>query len=388
MIERVAIAETDLALEDVLAAVTIRHGRGAADDPPLASTATLTLVNVTREVSSSFSVADALEVYLADDVPRFVGRITDAALTDAGLSIIAVSSLSWLSGRTIGLEDWPEEPWSDRVARAFLEAGYAVTWEGWIGTWADAGAATWAEPVENPPVTIEVGDADPLIAARPAEEVKLGAYLATLAESEPAAIANLPNGNVIVQALSARKTHEPVALDPLAVAYAPEWTMVDDVRNLITVEYDGGTVIAQDPASIARFGDVPRERKITTELALEADAITRAALALAREALPDWLIADAELLELEDALTIGDPVVLSELPSWAPQPSYVGLLEGWEDHVEKIEGVDGLAWNMRLTLSAPRLSGVGLQWAAIPAAEVWADAGAATWAEPETILTT
>lgn len=387
MIERVAIAGTDVDLLDVFAAVTIRHGRGSADDGPLASTASLSLIDVARELSASFRVADELRIELADGVPRFVGRITDASFSDGTLALLAVSSLSWLARRPIGLGDWPEEAWSSRVRRALLEAGALTTWAETDGTWADA-AGTWEEAEHG--YVLELGDFDPIVAARPADPTTLGQYLGELVATNAAAIAQLPDGAILVQELTARKGRTTVELDPDLVAANPEWTQVDEVTNRIELEWSGGEVVATDELSRVRFEE--RSDSISTELAVLEDAEDRAEREVARRAWPRWELSRAELLELDVGLDVGDPVSISELEAGAPASTYLGVLEGWEDHVEQgSETIDGervgvLEWRMVLSLSPPRYSGIGIAWEGLPASETWADAGAATWNEPELIL--
>lgn len=388
MIERVAIAGTDVPLLDVFASVTIRHGRGGPDDGPLASTASLSIIGATRELTSSFRVADELAIELAGDVPRFVGRITDAAFSDGTLALLAVSSLSWLSRRPVGLSDYPEEPWSDRVRRVFTDAGALVSWAETSGSWSSA-PGVWEE-ADAERYLLELGELDPVLAARPAEPTTLGQYLGELVETNAAAVAQLPNGAILVQELTARKGRTTVDLDPNLVAANPEWTQVDEVANRVAVEWAGGSEESSESASIARFEE--RARTISTELALAADADARAERDVQRGAFPRWELSRAELLELDAELAIGDPVSISGLEDGAPFSTYLGVLEGWEDHVDQgSETVDGervgvLEWRMILNLSPPRYSGIGVTWEAFPSSESWADAGATLWTEPELAL--
>lgn len=389
MIERVAIAGTDVDLADVFAAVTIRHGRGSADDGPLASTCSLSLVNVTRELASSFRVAEELLLELAGSVPRFVGRITDASFSDGTLALLAVSSLSWLARRPVGLTDYPEELWSDRVRRVLGEAGALSSWSSIAGTWADS-TETW-ETIETGSV-VELGDFDPVLAERPAEPTTLGTYLGELVATNAAAIAQLPDGAILVQELTARKGRTTVELDPDRIAANPEWTQVDEVTNAVTVEWSGGEELSTDPISIERFEERPDT--ITTELAVAGDASDRADREVARRANPRWELARAELLELDADLSIGDPLSVSELEAGAPFATYLGILEGWEDHVEQGHETDAISgervgvleWRTVLNLSPPRYSGIGITWEAMPTEETWDGAGDATWSEPELAL--
>ena len=361
MIERVAIDGTDLSLDDVFAAVTIRHGRGGVDDAPLGSTATLTLVGVDRALVEPFEVGATVELDVTGAVPRFRGRITDADLNtsdpdEAVLSILAVSTLARISGRKVGAGAWPSETWSDRVERAFTEAGELAS------------------------LVLQTGVQDPVLAARGAEETTLAEILGGLVQTNPAAIADLPDGTVLVQAVSSRQGADPIELDPLLVVYAPEWTQSDDVQNVVRVSWSGGEVEQTDSASIARFEE-RAPLTLETELSLVGDANARAIRELNRRSFPRWTIDRAELLELDVALGIGSPILVTDLPAAAPADSFLGLLEGWEDHVE------GDEWRMILSLSHQRLSGYGLAWEDVPASVSWADAGATTWADPDPLLT-
>lgn len=363
MIERVAIDGTDLDLAAVFAAVTIRHGRASLDDGPIGSTATLSLVDLERPFTSTFLVGVELEIDTTGAAARFRGRITDASLdpTDGTLAILAVSTLARISGRPVGAGAWPAESWSDRVERAFTEA--------------DALAE----------LVLEIGDDDPTLAARAAEEAKLADVLAELAETVPAAIADRPDGTVLVQAVTARKGVAPVELDPGLVALAPEWAQADDVRNVVRVEWDGGTVEQSDAASIAAY-DEREPLAITTTLANLADAEARALLELYRRSSPDWVVDRVELLELEPLLEIGAAVLVLEQPAAAPKPAVLGMLEGWTDRLEP-DGAGALAWTMDLALSPARLSGYGASWAVIDAGLTWDElAVGLSWNETEDLL--
>jgi hypothetical protein len=383
LIERVLLNGADLELEDVFAELTIRHGRGSVDDGPMASTATLRLVNLERELVAAFSAGDTLELLLAADVPRFRGRVTDAAVGEDGLSIVAVSSMSWLSRRIVGGSDWPAESWHARLVRVFQDAGILLAWAEIPGTWAEH-AGSWLDAGIAGRLTIEEDDAGPMLAARVSSTETLGGYLAgEFRESEPAVAANLPDGTVLVQQLAARAAKAELEPDPNLVAFPPEWTQTDEVENDLTLDYDTGTVYAQNADSIERFELRPNQ--ITTALVSSVNASELAALRVARRGFPRWNAQTIELLELEPALSIGTPVRLHELPAWAPASAYLGIVEGWEDHIAPAD--DGsLAWTMVLYLSDPRLSGgFGVLWFTVNPAETWSTAPPATWNAPETL---
>jgi hypothetical protein len=386
VIERVLLNGVDLDLDDVFAEVTIRHGRGSVDDGPMASTANLRLVHVTRELVSGFSAGDPLDVLLAGDVPRFRGRITDAKDAEDGLSIIAVSSMSWLSRRMVGGSDWPEESWRDRLLRVFEDAGILLTWAEVGDSWA-AGEGSWTAYGTAGRLTLDTHDAGPLIAARVSSTETLGGYLSgEFRDSEAAIAANLPDGTVLIQQLSARSSKAIHELDSDFVYFPPEWEQTDEVENSLVLEWDDGsgtgpTVSAENASSIARFEVRPNQ--VTTALANAIEAGTRASLRVTRRGFPRWNAAPIDVLRLEPAISIGTPVRLHDLPDWAPDSAYLGIVEGWEDHVAPDED-GGLAWTMRLALSDPQLSGgFGELW--FTTTDSWATAPPATWSNPSTL---
>ena len=391
MIGSVQLNGAELELGEVFAELTIRHGRGSVDDGPMASTATLTLLNPARELVSAFHAGDTLDIYLEGGAPRFRGRVTDATVTDdglkAGLTITAASSLSWLSRRTVGNSDWPLESWYSRLLRVLEDAGILLTWPEVGGSWAAAGG-DWVDYGTAGRATVDNLDDGPQIAARVSSGETFGGYLGgEFRESEPATVANLPDGTVLVQQLTVRSTKATVELEPALVLFPPAWDQADEVENSLTLEYDDGSgtpasVSAENLSSIARFEIRPNS--VSSALALEAEASERAGLRVNRRGFPRWNAASVDLLELEPAITIGTPVRLHELPSWAPDSAYIGIVEGWEDLIAP-DGHGGLSWVMRLALSDPVLSGgFGALW--YTTAKTWAQAPPATWANPSSLV--
>lgn len=389
MIDTVTIDGLELDVLDVVAAITIRHGRTSADDGPLASSASIRLINQLRADVVDFETEVELRI-LDGDVPRFVGTITDAALNEDGLSLTAVSSLARASEKSIGADDWPEESWSSRVRRVFAEAGFGNTWENMVGTWADQPVGeTWAVPFAFPHITIEVGDTDPILVARAADPTTVSAYLSTLLADVAAAIANLPDGSILVQALEARKDRLEVAIAADTIAAFPEWSKVSDVENVATVTYGDPELetTATDEASVERYDE--QAVTLSTDLRDEADASARAREHVYRYGVSDWLVESLEILDGADyaALTIGDPAAFDSLPEWAPYAERVGMVEGWTDAIDVHAATGELEWTITLALSSPRLSGVGQDWASIPAGEQWADVAAGvTWSRPDSVF--
>lgn len=248
-------------------------------------------------------------------------------------------------------------------------AGTATTWFYVDGVQLEKGALahdyvdTSTGPASNDPaptpedevVLRQVDPAfNPLVAARAAAETTIGALLGELTASVPAAVADTPDGRVLIQALGFRSTLPVHELDPDLVAFAPEWTQVDDVQNVIDFEWFAGTVHVEDAVSIEDFPDAA-PLTLQSNLYRVEDATARAADELALRALPAWTLGGVELLAFDPDIGIGTPIGLSELQPAAPVADVVGLVEGWQDHVRAVRGE--LAWNMTLYLSSAERSG-------------------------------
>jgi len=351
-ITRIAIGGTNVLLGSVLADCTIHHGRADTFEDAQASTAQITLLEVTRKQARTFTVGAQLDIYATpsggSEALRFTGRITDGGLADDALTAMAVGRYSTLSQYTVGAGDWPAETWSARVTRIFNEAGLS------------AYLALTAPPAAS----------DPQLAARVAASsggaVVLSDYLSQLAAMIGAAVADTPDGKILVQPIAARTLANMVTLDPAKVEYVPAWSMVLPGGNIVTVSYAGGSVTQTDNASVAIYG--PRPIKIETTMANAADATTRANERLARGAYSHWNMPGAPVLE-GMVLAIGQPVKLIGLPPASPYSPWTPILEGWTDHVTS-DGTE-LDWRMELALADPLLSGLTLPWNAVPIADKW-----------------
>jgi hypothetical protein len=341
-------------LDGVLASVTIRHGRVDVFDSPSPSTCQLTLLDRPFSVTHSFRIGGVLVVNAADGAgapkPRFTGKITDASLDDNDLTVIAVGMLSTLTQYTVGLVDYPSEAWSARITRVFAEAGLAASLV-----------------LQAPPAA-----ADPVLAARVAATAgpeTLDDMLGELADNVGAAIADTPDGRILVQAISARTLDSLYMIDPDVVAYVPAFVQVLPSANSVAVVWTGGTQTATDPASIARYGQRPTPPlTITTTITTAPAAAARAVERVARTANPHWNMPSAPVLVGLD-LAIGQAVEITELPPSAPYDPWTPIVEGWQDTIAS-DGVE-LDWTMELALSDPLASGLTLPWNAVPAADKW-----------------
>jgi len=116
-------------LSNVVASVTIRHGRDDPDGPIQASTANVQLEGISRDAYSDFEVGHVLTIYgrPAEFRYLFQGRLSDGSITDDGVSstpivsLIAAGILADLGSVNIGGHAWPAEPWRSRILRIATE---------------------------------------------------------------------------------------------------------------------------------------------------------------------------------------------------------------------------------------------------------------------------
>lgn len=346
----VELADVTVPLAGVLADVTIHHGRDDIAAEPTATTCQLTFRDVSSAFVGDFDVGQKLELYVRDGagpiVPRFTGAITDARLDDDELTVIAAGRLATFHRYPVGDVDWPEETWSARVTRVFTEAGIASLLE------------LHVDPLF-----------DPVLAARTAATAgptTLGDYLAFIAPTVGALVADRMNGGVLVQAIGSRSLADAVELDPADVAYVPAWTEELPLSNIVTVRYQadqGASVTVSDAASIALYGE--RAATIDTPIRDASAASYRASQALGRTAFPHWNMLAAPILRGLD-LELGAPVVVSSLPATAPYDPWTPIVEGWSETIVAGDVDAPGTWTMELALSDPLLSGVALPWIAVP----------------------
>jgi hypothetical protein len=356
----VRLAGVELELADVLADVTIRHGRTEAGGEPQASSASLALWPVDGAFTRAFRVGVELElvgVSPAGAWPLFRGVVSDAVLDDPTLSIVAAGVLASANRVELPIADWPEEPWSARAARLFAATPFA----GLVEPDPDF------DPVLAPPTNLNTGT------------ILFATYATSLAASVGAAIVDTPDGRLRAQALGSRRGATVHELDPAIVAWAPKWLQPLDVVNVIELQYgpDDATasIVDHDQASIDLYGR--RATSIqTTRIKSAGDAATRCRTALDRAAYPRWSMRDVVLLEPIANLAIGDRVLLTELPASAPSSDWAPLVEGW---THTISGPD---WTLSLSLSDPTSSGLALPWQDVPAG-AWQDVPPLQWLEAD-----
>ena len=331
--------------------ITIRQGREAVHSGGTASTLSLRLIGYERRYMQGFEVGLPIDVW-ADDAQRcFQGTITDAELEHdrwdqpSSLSLIAVGALAELGGRTTELQPWPDAPWFYQVNWVLDLAGIPEARRVIIAPVPDY----WCHRRSDLDAPLEPEDS-------------LGA-LDGYAAAVGAAVYDLPDGRIVVQALGSRFQMPVIEPDPADVEFAPGWRQALEVVNRVAAEWGTanaahGRITLEDAGSRFRYGlrDVG---VITDLLATEADARRRVLEFLERNAFPRWTLPGVTLLN-RYPLQVGARLVLQNLPSSAPLPSWSPVVEGWEDVITP----DG--WTQVVTLSDPVLSGVALAWAGLP----------------------
>jgi hypothetical protein len=348
LITRVGVAGRDLDLDGVTAAATIRFGRVDPSDGPTASTITLDLIDLAD--AHPIACGDLLEVDVMAGVPRFRGWVTDLAESwdpSGHVTLTAAGNLARIYRRHIGAAaDWPEESWSARVARVFAEADWTA-------------------------YTVQAAPENPRVAARLASESTLGYELENLAATQGAAVVDLPDGSVLVQAVGARQALADAALSipPELVLWAPGWSQSLDVVNVVDVAYgvteDSHTVSARNADSITRYGE--RSSGVSSTFATEAAAAEFGAAMVNRRGYPHWLLPAVQVLGMVTPL-IGGLVLLHDLPAGGPVVgTWQPVCEGWTDVLE------GTAWTSTVQLSDPIRSGMGLSWRSVPPDVLWQD---------------
>lgn len=349
-VESIRVDGVELGLEQWLARMRVRSGRGTVHDEPTASTCDLVLLDPPRELTRTLTVGQSLDVDANDGlrtVARFRGRITDLELVDPQLTVTAAGLLAELNRMTVSTTGWTREPWSATVARLFEACGltpadYRVT------------ADTAFDPDLEPP---------------PEADIAVTGYLAELALTIGAAVYDEPDGTIVADAIGARD--DPgrlsiVGLSPSTVRYSPVWRQELDIVNRVQVYYGPArdtSVTVSDPLSIDEFG--LRRLELPTTLFRHEDAERRAADLLDRRSWPRWQIQPIDLTGVAFGARIGWRVAVSELPSTAPYATWAPVVEGM------VDVIDGPDYHQELAVSDPLSSGFSAKWQEAGATTTW-----------------
>lgn len=382
-ITEIAVNGSPIHLTDVEYSVQVAHGRSDIKSAPEASTASVILRGST---GTAVDVGDDITIE-AYNTRRFTGTITDLAMSHLGTTpptpVVAVQAIGYLAK---------------------------------LGTLTTDGAAFTAQNVRqrvatvmNPTNLTYFNGADPNLDlaanADPGIQPTLS-YLQTLAEWSGGTYFDDPTGRIVFEDYgdrgvaanpgiwnnqtgtwsantSAWNTYPASNAAPQlpagAVAWSPQWAKnLQTIVNDIEVEYDGGNIYqADDSSSITEFGR--RAYKLTTELALAADATDRANQILTAQAQPLWNLGQITVLvdelntgQRDDLLALmnGARVIINGLPAGSPYTQFQGIVEGWSETY--IPGQHLLT----LSLSDPRASYQVATWGEVDAALEWGQVNA------------
>ena len=382
---QVAVNGTPLSLSNVEFEVVLDHGRNDIQQQPQPSSCQITVRTTT---TLPIIISDSLTVD-AYSQRRFTGTVTDIQLSHdysptgstARMTITAMGSLSRIGLSRVGELGFPEETLEDRVTNILDETGYLYT-------------------ANVQPYMVLLPEA----AGQPRSAMD---YLTELCTATGATMCDLPDGNILFESYVRRgvgynpatfaqvtdawsavpyiwsDVYEadsaapiPVQLPNGGVVWEPIWSNnVQTVINEISVTYGDPqlTYSNSDTASITRHG--LRGTEITTKLADATDAFDRGEHVLTCQSAPHYGLQKIQILmtQLDAptrakvlALIQGSRVNLTNLPTPAPAPSYLGVVEGWS------EAYNTAGHFLTLSLSDPRYSYAMATWAEVNGALTWA----------------
>lgn len=365
-------------LADVEYNVQITHGRSDIKSTPEPSSAAVTLRGAT---GTGLNIGDTLTIQ-AYTANRFIGNVTDLTLEHLDTTppvpvtrVTAIGYLAKLGTLTTDGTAFTAETVRDRIDDVMTPTGLAYF----------NGADQLLDLAAN---------ADPGI--QPVQT-----YLQTLAEWSGGTYFDDTTGRIVFEDYGERgvagnpgiwnnqtgtwsantgawntypASNAAPSLPAGAVAWSPSWTKnLQTIVNDIEVEYDGGGIYqADDSASIAVHGR--RAYKLTTELAVAADATARANQILTAQAQPLWNLGQITVLvdRLSTAqrnaamdLINGSRVIINGLPATSPYTQFQGIVEGWSETYVPGRHI------LTLSLSDPRASYQVAEWADVDAALEW-----------------
>lgn len=383
-ITEVAINGTPLDLSQVEWAIAIDHGRNDISSPPQASSAELVIRGFDTMPAT---IADTLTIE-AYGTPRFTGVVSDTELyheygqdgPTGRLRIIAMGTLTKLSMFEVGDAGYAEETLDDRVTAILDETGLTYTAN------TDPYMVLLAQASGNPSSAMQA--------------------ITDICFATGATICDLPDGSILFESYSRRgvgynpatfaqvtdtftnvpyiwsdvynatnAVPTPVTLPAGSVVWEPVWKQsIVPVINQATVVYGSpeATMTFTDNTSVSTYG--LRSVTINTQLADTTDAYDRASHIVTTQAYPRYGLTQVQVaVELLDSttrtalldVTQGSRIQVTNLPNPAPQPIYLGVVEGWsESHTPE-------GYYLTLSLSDPRYSYAMALWSQVSGSLLW-----------------
>jgi len=396
-ITSITLAGDTLDTDAVEWAVQVEHGRNDITATPGPSSAQVVILQTGANTITG-QVGDAL-VITAHGAPRFTGVATDIDIAHlpgdvplTRVTVLAIGHLSRLGSLTDGGSGFPAESVEDRVT-GIMDAtglGYVAHLDPDLNLIEDTGTTRTVLDLLNG-INESAGGT---LADLPNGDILLDSYTTRAWDYQPPPWGDLvglwsaqsPDWEDLVTAVL--RPPAPVELPAAGVLWEPVWKQTNlTVLNDVTVAYGTAdpqlTVNVDDATSKARYKI--RALVLPTALADSDDATLRAGNIIAAQAQARWSLQQVSImLDLLDTdtraavlgLVSGHRVVVTGLPTPAPSPQYLGVVEGYGESITPAGHV------LTLSLSDPRYSyamllwedvTVTVEWDEVNPARVWAD---------------
>jgi hypothetical protein len=375
---------------NITGTITIRRGRDSVYVEPSASYASINLISVEQPLN--LSIGRPLSLSIANMTGRreslFAGRISDidVQVTPGQQNVVryrvtAVGPLADVNRRQVLAGGRAQELDGERALAAIF-GGAAETWESFSPTleWGDTTEA-WIDFVGN----VDLANFDDGVFAVAALDPAVGGYPALTTAQESAA----SGGGVLYETREGKIAYADAArrpttfdagdfkeipgdvLDPDGMNAS---SALSELANRVQVEWAGGVEEAEVRESIVQFGLF--ERRITTILAEESDAQTRAQELAQDLALPLFkadrfrlLLNNIEGPQLDRFIGVepNDGVTFIDLPDGLGFNRLVAFVEGIE------WSIDEFTAELGLFASDERLSVGSVWWGRVNETLEWGD---------------
>jgi hypothetical protein len=387
-----------------LETVRVTRGRTEVYEEPRAGYVICELIDLDGNglgIQPLQSMTVSIKNSIGTPVPVFAGQVSDTAavLYDTGfesgtagaiVTVIAVGPLARLNRRAVAVDGLPEQGDGDRVA-ALLEEGLAATWEETGGTWANVATPTTTWATFDPGLDLSLID-QPGEFTVAALDPDAAGYNA-LSQASVAAISgrgiifDTPTGFVAYadgehrRNAAATDGYQPIPASALNSGGLTVTSTQADVTNRAIVEFDGGTVIFTDLASLLDYGLLANQ--FQTILANSSEAETWALDYLEDHARPHPKVSgvairlDGVTDELRDdllAIDINSPVQLLNFPATLGIATFPAFVEGLDWRLNRETAT------LVLNVSDAALSIGSVQWNNVDPTLAWEDVSATlTW---------
>lgn len=374
-----------------LSGVTITSGRTDIYSQPVAGYCTLNIINL-DESAFTFQVNQGLTLQIKDSsgtfVPIFGGTLTDIGIEVAGAgssgiataaTLTALGALSRLPKAltngvlSVNLDGVQIETiLTDLLVNNWTEVPAALQWNSYPAT------VTW-ENAENTGLgTIDSGIYQ--LADRASEVTDMYSLVSALANSGFGYLYEDALGRISYAGADHRQNYlaangyTVISANVASSAGIKTIMQSGDVRNDISLKWDGGTATASDLTSIASFGKL--SESIETSLNTSLDAASQANRYLSLRSFPrakfESISFPITSPEIDDAtrdkllgVSMGLPIRITDLPLNIAGGQFEGYVEGWTWSV----GLNSIY--LTINVSPIEFSQVAIEWQQVNVAEQW-----------------